>query len=270
MLQFLFDFHDIQQGQGMSYHLFTQFSRILELNTIVNTAIGAGFGAALVFFIQTKQKKAKKQIINFSHLLSIQICLNQMLNLFLQVVQHHDRSRKIFINIYQNDFKVREPEVTWKKFRHIDLPSFNQTIEIEFYSWDYSQFLSKKKREDRQILNLLLPAKFAYQHIRAIIQQRNSLLLDAQNILANRRDNVNRIIYADNRLQEIIGPKLQQQLLAITQEYVNSQESLPIIVFRAFDEITRYIRNNYINFEPHELFIPEELKEAAKQSGIKL
>jgi hypothetical protein len=229
---------------------------------VLDTFAGSAAGAAAIVFIDWLIKKHQATVKNFHTAISIQIALNQTLSLLLQFYKDYEECKNNFLNFYNLKLTTTNPTELWGKFRHIDLRRFNQTYTFIELNWDFSQFLSKKVNGRRKLLEFLITARAAYQHINNVLKIRNALCDRLYQCLSlNKEIEKNETyLYRNNHAHQIIGDELFIELQSATNEYLKSLPDSIKSTYNAFNEMSKYIDTAFCSYAPLELSISNELK----------
>lgn len=228
-----------------------------QLDTLTTTFIGSTVGAGVVVLIDWLIKERNEKLRYFRESISIQLALNQMLNVLLELYNDYEISKKDFFLSHIETMKL---ELKWTQYRHILLRKFNQTYSYIELDWDLSQFLSINKSNFREdILRALIPARAGYVHINILLQHKNSYLEKAQQRLDGYME------WSDADAEKIIGTKLFIELKSITDQYYTSLLQSIKSIDSALQKIINYVHQTYPNHEPLELFLTKEQKIALEQ-----
>jgi hypothetical protein len=235
------------------------------MDTIYNfiaAFIGTFTGAAVIVYFDVRRRTRQSIQKNFKSALSIQLALNQMLNVALQMYHDYDLCKINCLHLYQN-LKYQDPRTMWDKFKNIDLRKFYQTYTYIDLNWDLKQFLSHTTDDKRHLLSYLIQSRAIYQHINSILEIRNSFFDKASQLVSNYSKSYPELaykIYEHENLLEILGIKLHSELKSITDEYIRSILDGTQIIYNAFEIISKYINIEFSPCQPLELQTPENIK----------
>lgn len=232
------------------------------ISTVVGTIAGSITGGGLVLFFDYRRKDKEIRQENFNEAISIQLALQQMLNVSLYMAMNHNDCRTNTLSFYKQ-LNYQNVDNMWIRFRCIDLHKFYNTYLYIDLDWDLKQFLSDKVGFKRDLLRGLINARALYQHINSLLEMRNPLFDKASELTSNcmifnpklfenMRENEN--------LLKILPVKLYAELESVTVEYIQSLPKSIHTIYNAFNQTSVYIQSEFSNSQPLDLSIPDELK----------
>lgn len=231
---------------------------MIEWERILETFVGAGAGAGVIVSIDYLIRYYLENKKNFHDAISIQVALNQMLSISLQIRQFNDKKKAFFLNLYSDI--SNDPNFLWSNFRHIDLPSFLNTFDVIKSDWNFTQFLTKNDNNVRNILKRLIPIKLGFESIMYMCELRNNMLLNAQPHIDKKQIELKSEFYRDGVLEKCISISDNIRLQSVTNEYIEKIDQVIYDCNDAFNVLSKYISENFRNYEPLILSIHNNLK----------
>lgn len=240
---------------------------MIEWGRMLETLIAAGAGAAAVVFIDWMVKFYLYKKRNFKEAISIQLALHQMLVRSLEIRKLYNDVKTESQKNYEQK-KLNDPENVWCNFRHIDFPEYLNTFDVIKFDWDFTQFLSHKEDETRNILRYLIPAKLGYQSLMSIIKKRNEWLwraLQKIELVRSANEVANNFEYINDNLRKAIGLPVNEKLRGITDLYIEKIDEVIIGCSEAFSALSKYIHEHFCHSMPYSLDISDDLKQILSQ-----
>lgn len=214
-------------------------------NNLVSTITGTITGGGLVLFFDYRRKNKESIQEDFNSSISIQLALQQMLNVLLYIWFDHNNCRINALNLYKQQ-NYQDTDKMWIKFRHIDLRKFYNTYLYIDLNWNLKQFLSGKTGLKRDLVYFLIHARAIYQHINSLLEIRNKTFNEASELISlckiNNEELVNSM-YENENLMKILPIKLYAELQSVTEEYIKSIPNSIHTTYNTFNQISSYIKN---------------------------
>ena len=231
-------------------------------NNLISTVTGTIAGGGLVLLFDYYRKNKENIQENFNASISIQLALQQILNVLLYMCIDHNNCQAYTLNLYRQ-LDYQDINKMWAKFRHVELRKFYNTYLYIDFNWNFQQFLSDKTGSKRDLLYHLISARAIYQHINSLLEIRKLLFDKASELISNYKiinPQLADKMYENENLLNILPMKLHVELASVTDEYVRSLPNSIRAVHNAFNQISEYIKNKFSNSQPLKLNIPDELR----------
>lgn len=230
--------------------------------TLLASFFGSAGGAGIIIFIDYMLKHKEHKKNEFTTAISIQLSLNLMLS---DLLAHKSLNKQYQLEYkkYYRRIKI-DPEITWENFRHIYLKRIDRTFNVIDQNWDFSQFLSYKKKDlKRKILSELIRAKACYQHLTNLNNHRNKRINKMLNKIEsfNNKEKINDVyLYEDNNAKKIIGEKLFEELKSITDDFFKDFNPAVLQIEKTFNNLSEYIEKKFNRYSALDLTLSDDYK----------
>ncbi len=235
---------------------------ITGLIGLASAVLGTAAGAWVVVILNRRHECKTEKKRAFRAVISVQISLHQMLSDLLQISDHNRKCESECKDIYKIKFPEQDADSFWKEHRYIDLRRINRTFSLSYQNWDFSQYLSNKDGDKRDLLKTLITSRLEYEHIMSLWERRDVKLEEALRLLEKFSERgQDDLIYIENKVISIIGLKTYLELKSLTEEYCQKLPEYIIYLDKTYDKMSVYIEKYFPGYDVFSKSLADHLSE---------